>query len=639
MTARIHRHGLKPGVCSLRVFCLSSVYAVALFSLTGCKDSAPPPPVIQSMPPKSATSGEPIVVAPPAARHHDYVGSAACADCHSDISRSYSLTTMANSTAAVSDAHPIETYEDSWVVMSRLFRAQARHSDEGTVHTEQLMARDGSVLCEHAEKIAYEVGSGKRGRSYLLEHRDQLMMSPLTWYSAAGRWDLSPGYAKNNLHFERPVIHACMQCHAGRIAPTESPLADRIARPAFLEPGIGCERCHGPAGRHVEFQRERELRKVDLQANADPLDEAADPIVNPGKLAPHLRESVCNECHQLGVERVQRFGFNVDDFRPGEHLSSVWVVFKKGDGGVGSDGSTEAVNQVGQMESSRCFQKSEGRLGCVSCHDPHSLPQPEMRTTFYRDRCLNCHSSTMQTCSMEESVRLQDSPEDSCIQCHMPALPTADVQHTSQTDHRVLRKPSIGQHTEASDALELAAGMDSVPVWEVQRARGLLMVRYAVDLNDPALATLACELLENLSSRGLNDSLVEHSLGEAYLLQNRLEVAEQHWNKSLSLDPHNEKALRSLAFALHDAGRDAEAERLMAQYLSQNQWDRNIQGRHIHVLGRLGRHEEALKEAEIAVKKYPFDRLIRDWLAKAYNATSRNEEAKIHREIADRLSP
>ena len=377
----------------------------------------------------------------------------------------------------------------------------------------------------------------------------------------------------------------------------------------------------------MDFHRQKDIDRI--QATTD-----VDPIVNPGRLTPELRDSVCNDCHQLGVERVLRYGMKVDDFRPGEPLSSVWVIFNKGE--VAANGKTDAVNQVGQMESSRCFQKSNGQLGCISCHDPHSLPTPEERVSFFRDKCLTCHTSPEVACKLEPSLRLLRSPDDSCIQCHMPALPAADVQHTSQTDHRVLRDTEAPQEVHENEMLQLATSMGSLPEWEVERARGLLMVQFAVDLKDPSLAMVACELLEKLKVRGLADPIVERSLGNGYLLQNRIEVAEQRWKQAMEMDPNDEQSLRSLAIALHDAGRDQEAEKLLRSYLNRNHWDRTAMGRHIHVLGKLGRHDEAFTEAEIAIRKYPFDRLIRDWLGRACEAKGRLDDARVHREIADR---
>ena len=221
----------------------------------------------------------------------------------------------------------------------------------------------------------------------------------------------------------------------------------------------------------------------------------------------------------------------------------------------------------------------------------------------------------------------------------MPSLATIDVQHTSQTDHRVLRNPSSPPPVIPDASLQLASGMEALPEWERLRARGMLMAQFALDLKDPALAILASETLEPLIARGLNDPLVERLLGDAYQLQNRMDSAEQHWRQALELDPHSEQALRSLSVAVHDNGRDAEAEKLFSQYLKNNQWDRVILGRHIHVLGRLQRMQEAMGEAEQAVEKFPYDPLIRQWLAEACEASGQVDEARIHRKVVERLAP
>ncbi|MEZ6121539.1 MAG: tetratricopeptide repeat protein [Planctomycetaceae bacterium] len=243
---------------------------------------------------------------------------------------------------------------------------------------------------------------------------------------------------------------------------------------------------------------------------------------------------------------------------------------------------------------------------------------------------------------MPESERRARSAEDSCIECHMPARPTVDVQHTSQTDHRVLKNPTLTSPSAPAEAdkgqFQLVRDGEAIPDWETERARAILMSRVAVELSDSALAVLAGESLESLVSRGLKDSVTEHALGEVYLLQNRLELAEIHFHTALKLNPQNEAALRSLAVALHTAGRNTEAVTYLAEFMEHNHWDRVIQGRYVHALGRLNRTPEAAELAKACVEKFPYDIQIRQWLAAYCSALGMDEQAAEHRKIADRLS-
>jgi hypothetical protein len=79
-----------------------------------------------------------------------------------------------------------------------------------------------------------------------------------------------------------------------------------------------------------------------------------------------------------------------------------------------------------------------GALGCISCHDPHRLPQNESRVTYYRDRCLQCHAEP--GCSLPQEARLEQSPQDDCAACHMPRKTLAIVSHTALTDHKSPRQ-------------------------------------------------------------------------------------------------------------------------------------------------------------------------------------------------------
>ena len=135
--------------------------------------------------------------------------------------------------------------------------------------------------------------------------------------------------------------------------------------------------------------------------------------------------------------------------------------------------------------------------------------EDEVWTKVGVQKCLTCHQAPETDCALHPADRLLKSPTDSCVECHMPSLATIDVQHTSQTDHRVLRNPSSPPPVIPDASLRLASGMEALPEWERMRARGMLMAQFALDLKDPALAILSSETLEPLIARGLNDPLVE----------------------------------------------------------------------------------------------------------------------------------
>jgi hypothetical protein len=144
--------------------------------------------------------------------------------------------------------------------------------------------------------------------------RSSWVKSLITWYSRKQKWDLSPCYEKDNLHFERFIKPACLFCHSNRfdhVAGTEN----RYRPPNFMGHAIGCERCHGPGELHVRTPE----RLSDEPPN----------IVNPARLQPALREAVCQQCYLQGDIRIVRAGRSLSDYRPGLPLSSVESVFVK----------------------------------------------------------------------------------------------------------------------------------------------------------------------------------------------------------------------------------------------------------------------------------------------------------------------
>ena len=191
--------------------------------------------------------------------------------------------------------------------------------------------------------------------------------------------------------------------------------------PIFRGHAIGCERCHGPGEIHA--RRQELVDGKDLT------------IVNPRHLEPGLRMAVCEQCHLLSDHRVDRLDRDTFDYRPGLPLAAFFAVY-----GRSEERGNAAVGQVEQMKASRCYRESDGRLDCVSCHDPHQVPPPQEKTSYFRQRCLECHEQS--GCKLTKADRLAQTRDDNCVQCHMPRSKSVDIVHTATTDHRILRVPT-----------------------------------------------------------------------------------------------------------------------------------------------------------------------------------------------------
>src|SRR5258708_21218016 len=66
-------------------------------------------------------------------------------------------------------------------------------------------------------------------------------------------------------------------------------------------------------------------------------------------------------------------------FRPGEPLPAYLIHFDHAPG-AGREEKFEIVGQAYRLRQSKCFRNSQGRLICISCHDPHMAPRGHMRS-------------------------------------------------------------------------------------------------------------------------------------------------------------------------------------------------------------------------------------------------------------------
>jgi tetratricopeptide (TPR) repeat protein len=481
-----------------------------------------------------------------------YVGDEACAGCHAGIAATFRRHPMGRSMAPISQIINQEDYSAATRNPYEKFGLQfsVERRDAQVLHSLFLLDEQGKELYRRQQAVNYVVGSGARGRAYLVEHDGRLYQSPTNWYSQARRWDLAPNTSSARQNdFFGPITPQCVFCHAGRAEPIETS-SNRYQTPVFNgSPAIGCQRCHGPGELHVL-----------AQTRGEPTSGADETIVNPRRLEPALRESVCQQCHLQGEVRVERRGRNTFDYRPGLPLEAFWSVFVR----APATRDQQTVGQVEQMIGSRCSAATPGGLGCISCHDPHALPEPDQRDAFYRTRCLACHQD--RGCSMPVAERQVQN--NSCIACHMTRLRPADVAHTAITDHRILRRPgrlSVPPPSKRPLLTEIALASfygdgDQIPDRDLLRDLGVALVESRAPRRErQAMGQLALPLLEASLKAAPDDARALLAKGEALRLSGRPAEALAAFQDLLRLAPDYENALQDAARVSDSLGQSEAA--------------------------------------------------------------------------------
>ncbi len=573
--------------------------------------------------------------------HVAYIDDSRCDACHAEIAQRYRQHPMGQSmTVLTADAIEAEANRaPATPEPLRLgdFDYEVRYENGVARHIEHYLDRDRDAALTITKPITYAVGAGSRGRSYIVQEGDQLWMSPLTYYPAHQRWALSPGYERNHSHFYRPVIGACLFCHSGK-ANWNADTRNTYREPALPQPSIGCQRCHGPGAMHVAIhENPQDSSTTELK---EPFDKS---IVNPAHLSDERTLDVCTQCHLSGSARVIAREKQWDDFRPGLPLSDFIAIYVEKE----STGH-HFVGHVEQMQESRCYVATSGKLRCTSCHDPHGVPNEEEKILFYQQKCLNCHGTGQTGCSETQSAR--DAQQDACANCHMPALAT-EITHAAVTDHRVLKRPET-ETSEMSRRGPAASGARRLvpfdraaltrPGYPIQRNLGLALLMASendstVDLTRDT--TTAAALLEQAVQQMPADFAAREGLATAYERLNRWADALAQFQIVLETHPEREFSLSGSSRQLMQLNRYAEAALYWQKVSELNPGLPVYQAEWGLALAKLQRWEECEPLCREAVARFPDSFACRQLWVESLLALDRKAEAEAMFSELLRLQP
>ncbi len=332
-------------------------------------------------------------------RGEGYAGDEKCVNCHADISRSYAATAHANTTSPANSEH-----------IAGSFHKDSNHF-QYTAHLKVAMEkRDGRffqvAFQDEVEKAAFPfdvvIGSGRKAQTYLYWYGPNAFQLPVTYSVAAKAWVNSPNYPADKVRLDRMIPVGCFECHSSFIERTgiHESKGYRVDdfNPSTIIYGINCERCHGPAAKHADYQAEHPSEKI------------AKYITSYKTLTNLQRLENCAACHS-GIREPVKSPFL---FKPGEILSDYFR----------TDTTTPIAteldvhgNQYQLLQASKCFKGSIQQMNCSTCHSPHKQERNNLQVLSVK--CMNCHApGSNQFCPLAEKVG--NVITTNCIDCHMP---------------------------------------------------------------------------------------------------------------------------------------------------------------------------------------------------------------------------
>jgi predicted CXXCH cytochrome family protein len=332
-------------------------------------------------------------------RAPQYAGSAACERCHAATYSRWKKTRMAN-----------------------IVRDPKEHPD---AITPDLTQKDPLVTFTK-DDIAFVYGSKWKQRYFKKVGDD--------YYPLAAQWDinhkiwrayLAPTggdwwtafYPPDNM--QRPTGPLCDGCHSVNY---------NIETKTVTEWNVGCEKCHGPGGDHVQKP-------------------SSSNIVNPARLNSVAANDVCIQCHSQGRPLNNPINGKYYDWPVGfqvgsTDLADLWRLEEHKLGETSfthfADG-TAHKNRMQGNDFATSLMYTHG-VTCFSCHDVHGTANNADLLKPASVICLECHgpgsANGPRAATIEQHTHHKPgSRGNECVECHMPKIEQtiADVNVRSHT--------------------------------------------------------------------------------------------------------------------------------------------------------------------------------------------------------------
>lgn len=397
----------------------------------------------------SATTEEPTRTTHGAIASATFVGAGRCTGCHAEEARAWSESDHAHAMSPADSKSVAGNFDNQ-----RYAYAGTTTSFQQTMHGYEVTTDgpDGG-LATFSVKFTFGV---KPLQQYLVPFGDgRLQTLAIAWDTRPAkqggqRWfHVYPNETttfQHALHWTRTAQNwnsACAECHTTDFKKNYRP-ENRTYATAYSEIGVGCEACHGPGSRHVEWANQKDRANeegdglaVRLGGDTFAWGFAGKPIaVRLSPLRDSLQLETCARCH------ARRAPIWSDD-RYGAPLADTHRAALLEEGLYYPDGQIqEEVYEYGSFLQSKMHAKG---VVCTNCHDPHAGAVRQQGNGL----CAQCHApATFDT--REHTMHAAQSPGARCVACHMPTRVYMRVDERRDHSFRVPR-PDLAKELGAPD--------------------------------------------------------------------------------------------------------------------------------------------------------------------------------------------
>lgn len=380
-----------------------------------------------------------------------YVGSDTCMSCHAKQHAEWAATWHAkmerwpSPEIIVGDFNNrVITYKDISVKTKDgkeaklTFQVRTHQKDSKFYFT--VLDKDNPVN-DQTFGIAKVLG-GKWDQAYEIKIGENYLPAPIRWSVAAKDWLVSSyrpyeWVTPDGTPDGRPVKPEelpkgrfaeakCSGCHTTGFEFYKDATAGHWKAKGNGELGIACERCHGPAGKHVA---EAETAK----AAGTKLAPDATTIVHPLKDLTALQQTqVCAQCHGRNAnKKISDLSFQ-QGFLPGDVDMTSRARFWSYSGTSNPDeykyfypNDWAKRNRQQWQDFSKSTHFNKAGMSCLTCHTFHGKWEGAQLRQKPEEMCVGCHSSAGYA-KRGNTELFAGSPMHKvgvqCVDCHMPKI-------------------------------------------------------------------------------------------------------------------------------------------------------------------------------------------------------------------------